>query len=275
MMSRRRLVLALGAVVAATLALAPAAQAGHVAPTVTASLELGSKVNDCDPGTFVCGGGRRATISWNASCGPGLGHESLEEIDVAILGVTPSGRRFTYSGETLDFEAPFQGSLGMVAGPGLRFLGSVKVTCAVDTVDSEGNSETHRGSATAETAQFYRPPFLQETRVTSGSWCGVNLSPRQSERVLQARQYFEVSWTMRYDAAALMRRGVPMMRQIRLHGRGAGIRFKKKPDRSMLNDPGVIGTWFTPRRAGRIKLWATIGGKKTNVRRMRVLPKRC
>jgi hypothetical protein len=43
----------------------------------------------------------------------------------------------------------------------------------------------------------------------------------------------------------------------------------------MLRDPGVIGTWFTPKRAGKLKVWATIGGKKTNVRRMRVLPKRC
>jgi len=260
---------------AASLSAAPAAHANHVAPTASASLELGSKVNDCDPGTFICGGARRATISWNASCGPGHGHEALEEIEVSILGVTPTGRRFTYSSETLDYEAPFSGSMEMVAGPGLRFLGSVKVTCAVETVDSNGYLDTHRGSATAETAQLYRPPFLKETSVTSGTWCGVRLGPRRSERILQAGKYFEVSWTMRYDAASLIRRGRPMLRQIRLHGRGAGIRFKKKPDRSMLRDPGVIGTWFTPRRAGKIKLWATIGGKKTNVRRMRVLPKRC
>ena len=259
----------------AVLGIAPAAHANHVAPTASASLELGGKVNDCDPGTFVCGGARRATIGWNASCGPGHGQEALESIEVLILGVTPSGRRFTYAGETLDFEAPFTGSLDMTAGPGLRFLGQVIVTCAVEVVDSEGNSETHRASASAETAQIYRPPFLRETRVTSGTWCGVRLSPRQSERVLQAGQYFEVSWTLRFDAASLMRSGVPMARQIRLHGRGAGIRFKKRPDRSMLRDPGVIGTWFTPKRAGRIKLWATIGGKKTNVRRMKVLRKRC
>jgi hypothetical protein len=271
----RRYIALAAAALALAAAAAPAAQANHVAPTASASLELGGKVADCDPGTFVCGGARRATISWNASCGPGHGHEALESIEVLILGVTPTGRRFTYSGETLDFEAPFTGSLDMTAGPGLRFLGQVIVTCAVETVDSEGNAVTHRASATAETQQLYRPPFLRETRITSGSWCGVNLTPRQTERLLQAGQYAEVAWTLRFDAASLMRRGVPASRQIRLHARGAGIRVKKRPDRGMLRDPGVIGTWFTPRRAGKLKVWATIGGKKTNVRRMRVLPKRC
>jgi hypothetical protein len=260
---------------AAALSAAPAAHANHVAPTASASLELGGKVADCDPGTFVCGGARRATISWNVSCGPGQGHEALEEIEVSILGVTPTGRRFTYSSETLDYETPFTGSLGMTAGPGLRFLGRVVATCAVETVDSEGYADTHRAGATAETQQLYRPPFLRETRISSGTWCGVRLGPRQSERLLQAGQYFEVAWTLRFDSASLLRRRVPLLRQIRLHARGAGIRVKKRPDRGMLRDPGVIGTWFTPKRAGRLKVWATIGGKKTNVRRMRVLPKRC
>jgi hypothetical protein len=271
----RRYTIALAAVLVSALGFASSAQANHVAPTVSASLELGEKVRDCDPGTFICGGARRATISWNASCGPGLGHEALEEIEVSILGVTPSGRRFTYASETLDYEAPFTGSLGMTAGPGLRFLGSVKVTCAVETTDSEGYLDTHRGSATAETVQLYRPPYLREARVTSGTWCGVNLRPRQTERILQASNYFEVAWTLRYDAASLMRRGVPMLRQVKLHGRGAGIRFRRTPDRGMLRDPGVIGTWFTPRRAGTLKLWATIGGKRTNTVRVKVLRKRC
>ena len=66
-----------------------------------------------------------------------------------------------------------------------------------------------------------------------------------------------------------------MLRQIRLHGRGAGIRFKKTA--GPLHAPRSRGHRHLvhPRRAGKIKLWATIGGKRTNTVRMKVLRKRC
>ena len=43
----------------------------------------------------------------------------------------------------------------------------------------------------------------------------------------------------------------------------------------MLNQLGAIGTWMNPRRSGTLRIWATIGGKKTNKLPVRVLPKRC
>jgi hypothetical protein len=38
---------------------------------------------------------------------------------------------------------------------------------------------------------------------------------------------------------------------------------------------GEIGTWLTPRRGGTLRIWATIGGHRTNTLRVKVLPKRC
>ena len=42
-----------------------------------------------------------------------------------------------------------------------------------------------------------------------------------------------------------------------------------------LNQLGALGTWVNPRRGGTLRIWATIGGHKTNTLRIRVLPKRC
>lgn len=60
-----------------------------------------------------------------------------------------------------------------------------------------------------------------------------------------------------------------------LFARGAGVRLKRSPDRGMLRELGEVGTWLNPRRAGTLRVWATIGGHRTNTLRIRVLPKRC
>jgi hypothetical protein len=62
---------------------------------------------------------------------------------------------------------------------------------------------------------------------------------------------------------------------LRFFARGAGVRRKASADRGMLNQLGALGTWVNPRRGGTLRIWATIGGHKTNTLRIRVLPKRC
>jgi hypothetical protein len=271
---RRALIVAC-ALAAALGVAAPAALADHVHPTVTATLELGRKVKDCSsPG--VCGGSRRATISWNASCGPGVGPEALEEIEVNILGVRPNGRRFAYDGETFDSEgAGLVDSLSMVAGPGLRFLGEVKVTCAVQTLNADGDLVDHRGKGSATTEDFFLPPRLGGFQVARGTWCGVHLTGGQTQRIMQAGQYFDLLWFLRYSGASLFKPGVPAKRQVKLFGRGAGIRFKRSPEATILRYYDELGAAVRPRRAGTLDIWATIGGRRTNTLHVKVLPKRC
>jgi hypothetical protein len=268
---RRYIVLATAAL---GLAAAPPAQADHLAPTAAAALELGAKVKDCDS-RQVCGGSRRATVRWIVSCGPGTGQEAIEELEVSILGVTPAGRRFGYDGEAFDSSAGLTGSLALTAGPGLTFLGEVVVRCFTETVNAEGDLVEHRGSARATTAELYLPPRLGGFVIPRGTWCGVNLTPNQSSRLLQAGQYFDLLWALRYSGASLIRRGVPGLRQIKLFGRGAGLRFKRTPHRAILRNYDAFGTFVRPRRAGTLRIWATVGGQKTNTLRIRVLPDRC
>jgi hypothetical protein len=142
-------------------------------------------------------------------------------------------------------------------------------------VDSEGNQVEHRASATSTTQQLYLAPQLVSARTTRASFCGVRVPARKLDRWLQAGQYAELGYTLSFSGASLLKGGVPALRQIKLFARGAGVRLKRAPDRGMLRDPGVTGTWLTPRRGGTLKVWATIGGHRTNTLRIRVLPRRC
>jgi hypothetical protein len=272
----RRAVTVLAALMAlAALAGAPAAQADHVAPSVTATLTLGKAVKDCSL-SGLCARARRATVTWNASCGPSAPPDALQAVDVGIYGVRPNGARFGYDGEALEGEdATLSGSMDMTAGPGLRFFGEVVVTCSSTVTDAEGNEVEHKGQATATTTRFYLPPQLMDFSSTRASFCGVRVPNSKIDKWLQAGQYAELAYYLRYSGRALLKPGVPEMRQIKLFARGAGVRVKRSPDRGMLGELGEIGTWVTPRRGGTLRIWATIGGKRTNTLRVRVLPKRC
>jgi hypothetical protein len=269
----KRSVVALCAVLAFAVA-APAAQADHIAPSITATLELGKAVKDCSQ-SGLCARARRATVSWNASCGPAAPPDATVTIDVGIYGLTPSAKRFAYDGEALDDEPPLTGSMSMTAGPGLRFFGEVTVTCSTTITDAEGDTVEHTGKATATTVKYYLPPQLMDFRTTRAGFCGVNVPRSKVDKWLQAGQYAELEYFLRYSASSLTSRSRPELRQVKLFARGAGVRKKASPDRGMLNQLGAIGTWVNPRRGGTLRIWATIGGKKTNTLRVRVLPKRC
>src|SRR5215210_6925690 len=271
----RRLGLIVAVLALASLVAAPVASADHIAPSVTATLTLGKAARVCNS-DGVCARGRRATISWNATCGPAAPPDALKEVDVGISGVRRNGTTFAYDGEALEAgDATLSGSMRMTAGPGLRFFGQVEVTCSATVVNEEGYEVEHTAKASATTAQFYLPPQLVSYRTTRSGFCGVSVPNSKLDKWLQARQYAEIEYFLRYSAGSLLRRGVPELRQVKLFARGAGVRKKASPDRGMLNQLGAIGTWVNPRRAGTLRIWATIAGKKTNTVSIRVLPKRC
>lgn len=260
----------------ALLGVAPAASADHIAPSVTATLTLGKAARTCNADQ-VCARGRRATVSWNATCGPAAPPDALRELDVGIYGVRGNGTTFAYDGEGLEADdATLTGSMGMIAGPGLRFLGHVEVTCSATVVNEEGYEVEHRATASSgPTQQFYLPPQLVSARTTRAGFCGVNVPRNKVDRWLQAGQYAELAYTLAYSAASLVKPGRAELKQIKLFARGDGYRLKSAPDRGMLRELGEIGRWVNPRRAGTMKVWATIAGHRTNTLRLRILPKRC
>ena len=272
----RRLGITVAVVSVASLVAAPAASADHIAPSVTATLTLGKAARVCNT-EGVCARGRRATISWNATCGPAAPPDALKEVDVGISGVRHNGTTFAYDGEGLEADdATLSGSMRMTAGPGLRFLGQVEVTCSATVVNEEGHEVEHTAKAgSGPTQQFYLPPQLVSARTTTSSFCGVKVPRSKMDRWLQARQYAELAYTLAYSAASLIKPGRAELKQIKLFARGDGYRLKSAPDRGMLRELGEIGRWVNPRRAGTMRVWATIAGHRTNTVRLRILPKRC
>ncbi len=150
------------------------------------------------------------------------------------------------------------------------------MSCSATVVNAEGHEEEHRATASSgPTQQFYLRPQLVRARTTRSGFCGVRVPRSKLDKWLQAKQYAEIAYTLAYSGASLLRPGVPELRQIKLFARGDGYRLRSSPDRGMLRELGEIGRWVNPRRAGTMKLWATIAGHRTNTVEMRILPKRC
>ena len=149
------------------------------------------------------------------------------------------------------------------------------VTCTTTVTDAEGDEVEHRAKATAASEQFYLPPQAIGARTTYSGFCGVRVPSSKVDRWLQAGQTADLAWLMSYSGAAMFKPGVAPLRQVKLFARGAGVRLKRSPDRSMLRQYNSIGTWVRPRRGGTLRIWATIGGHKTTTLLVKVLPKRC
>ena len=113
------------------------------------------------------------------------------------------------------------------------------------------------------------------------SFCGFIPSLTQQRYGLQARQ------TSRWDFTLLLRRRLACSAGAATPTRRASRRGCAPRARAInYNDiaapwvPGVTGrirtsagTILVPRRAGPLKVWAVIGGEKTNVLTLRVLPR--
>jgi len=260
------------AVVLAVLAGAPGARADHITASVSATATLGKAAKICDDEGDFCARGRRVIISWQASCGPAAPPDALQNVDVSTVGIRPDGTRFpigTVSSDTV----PNGSDSVLKVGPGLRFVGEVTVTCSTLTRDPQGDLVDHTSTATASSAELYLPPQVKAAvRVFPIVASCRRLHIGQLSRLLQAREKALLTWQLSYYEESLLTPGVPEARQITLFARGAGLRLKRAPNRTMLRRyHGVIGLPVTPRRAGTLRIWARVNGLRTNTLPVEVL----
>jgi hypothetical protein len=250
----------------AVLGAVPAAEADHLAVTVSATATLGKAAKFCEDQGNFCARGRRVAISWQASCGPAAPADALAAIDVAIVGIRPDGTRFTV--ETWRADRQLSGSDSTTIGPGLRFVGDVAVTCRTFT-----GSVEHVSTANASSSELYLPPQVKAALRVFPIVSSCRLIPLSKlPQWLQVGRQALLTWQLSYYEESLLTPGLGEPRQIRLFARGAGIRFERRPSRRMFRRYGAIGTPVTPRRARPLRIWATVNGLVTNRLAVKVLP---
>lgn len=220
-----------------------------------------------------CRGSRLVRVTWSVAC-------SAEYPLVEVKLWTPRPGKSPVVFDSRE-EGTHSGVTTFHVEAGTRVFATVEVLC-----DFEGDGETidyHRVRAeSAPTVAAFNPPRLVLVENVGNSFCGVVPTIRQLSRTLQARETSSWDLDLIFNADSLLavkRRSAAWFRRIRIHARGAGLRGSARARPWV---PGAIGPITTqagvrlvPRRGGRLKIWAVIGGEKTNVLSLKVFPKRC
>ena len=289
----------------AFLALVPAAHGQGLSPQAAVTLTRGSEVRECQsllPRVRPCGllGSREATVSWATSCAPQLPEES-RETKVTILARPPSPTEWEYGSVAVEDDL---GSLPLAASgtasftllPGWRLYAAASVGCtdftsggappvpSDDPLGGNGGPEPEPRSeqATAESATISAPPRLVAAVRTGGTYCiRPPQTPQSLEGKLQAGQASGLELFIRF--ATLQQHplvGNPGRAEastadyarLRLYASGAGIKVSTRPNRRALRDPSrAVEMKVKPKRAGKLRLWATADGLRTNAKTIRVV----
>jgi hypothetical protein len=251
----------------AVLGTAPAAKADHLTAAVSATATLGTAAKFCMDEGDPCARGRRVSVSWQASCGPAAPPDAIESIDVSIVGIRPDRTRFTVETFT-SFSREPSGSEGTTVGPGLRFAGEVTVTCRTFT-----GSVEHLSTATGSSAELYVPPQVKAAQRVFPIISSCRLIPTSKlDKWLQRGRKALLTWQISYYEESLLAPGIPEAGQITLFARGAGIRLKRSPNRTILRRYRHIGLPVTPPRAGTLRIWARVNGHRSTTFAVKVLP---
>jgi len=267
--------LTVAAVLCWVLAAAASASATHTA-SATASLTMDPASPSCKlvETTYRtrCKGSRVVRVTWSVSC-------SNPDPIVNIRFWTPRPGRSPEEMLAVEESVP-SGVTVKRFEAGTRVFATVKVFC-----DDPGDGDTvpdHRVVAESPpTAEAFIPPRLLKVEAVGNSFCGFLPTRTQLRYGLQARQTSRWDYSLVFNEDSLLgmsRYKHPGRVRTRLHARGAGVNYN---DIAAPWVPGVTGripteagTTFVPRRGGPLKVWAVIGGYKTNVLTLRVVPRR-
>jgi hypothetical protein len=267
--------LKVAACAAAVLCIAAPASAHHSA-SATASLAMDPASPSCKlvEKTYrtKCKGSRVVRVTWSVSC-------AYPDPGVDVRFWTPRPGRSPFEMEAVEAD----GTSGVTVKrfpAGTKVFATVKVFCDFpgdDTIDA------HRVEAESPpTAEAFIPPRLLRVKSVTNSFCGVNVNRTLERYGLQARQTSAWDFSLVFNDDSLLgvsRYSTAGRAKTVLRAKGAGINDRGPAAPWIPGPTGRIptaaGTRLVPRKAGPLKVWAVIGGAKTNVLTLRVLPKRC
>ncbi|MBJ7330291.1 MAG: hypothetical protein JHC95_10360 [Solirubrobacteraceae bacterium] len=260
--------MARSAVVATLVALAAPAGAGAQAAT-TVTLERGAPVRDCITLPLYgrrCGGFgmTKVTVSWAVPC-PGGTASSVSVYLLRRSGATPAADDAVV--EQVPDPVAF-GNERFTIEPGQRVYGSVRATC-IPAGDDPQSTETATTSAA-----LALPPALVAYVIRENRICGFPRMPLQT--VLQARNWAELVYFPRFagDGVFTTLLAKEDLSRITLSARGAGVSMTARPNARIFERYGEAGLRVTARRAGKLRIHATVDGMRTASRSVRVLPAR-
>ena len=281
---------------AAALVAATPASASHLAPSVAVSVVDLGEAPICRAGLpegTVCSklrGSRRVRVDWTSACGPEApaGAFSAEEswVDLGIRPRNPA-RGPVVPRVPSGMEAP-SGSREELVSPGRRVFARARVSC-YDPGPERGPDEPpadERASAQADSAEtVVVAPVLYAWELERGTFCGANgrdVPPRDRRRGIGASDFQTVNWILDFDfESMLMRPSVTgALKEVRLRAAGRGVRLRVGPGSGPLRkglrvgDPVWQAAVFSP-RSGKLRLWAEVGGTRTNVIRVPVVGVPC
>ncbi len=268
--------LTVAAVLCWVLVAAASASANHTA-SATASLTMDPASPSCKlvEKTYRsrCKGSRVVRVTWSVSCG-------YPDPIVNVRFWNPRPGKSPVEMMTEEYSGETSGVTVKRIGAGTRIFATVKVFC-----DNPGDGDlidSHRAEAESPpTAEAFIPPRFVGVSNIKNSFCGFIPTLRQQRYGLQARQTSGWDFSLIFDEDSLL--GVRRFsdagrRRTILRARGAGINWRSVAapfiPTATQRFPTAAGMILVPRKAGALRIWAVIGGEKTNVLTLRVVPRR-
>jgi hypothetical protein len=213
--------------------------------------------------TSRCSGSRLVRVAWSVAC------HGTPAVTIRYWSPRPDG-----TGQiALKNDSPSNnGSSGVSV---VRFRAGVRVFATVE-VDCFGAE--NQTAVSNPTRTVFIEPRLRSVEAVRNSFCGVDVPARLTDRVLQARRRSSADYHTVYNGPSLV--GAPKLSRAGrartiLRARGAGLRIRR---RARAYVPGATGRIHTeagivwrPRRAGWLRVWAVIGGHRTNALAFKVL----
>jgi hypothetical protein len=238
---------ALGLAIAVLGLLPGSALASHMQPAASVHLtDLGVQKD----------GSHRVKLDWQVGCGANAPDATLDESFYGVLVPRRAGGKPAIAVQE-EFTEP-SGSAIVIVQPGRRVFGRVLLEC---------RDAGELATVTVESPeQIYVPPRLAGFSVPHGTWCG-RLTDRQRDTGIGASDFQTVNWRLQFGRTTMLKSPstAGLLKEVRLRASGRGMRLRVGPDSGALRKNGVFqATIFTP-RSGKLKLWAEVGGVKTNV----------
>lgn len=226
--------------------------------------------------TSRCDGIRRARVTWTGTCGTNKPYVEVNFFASRAGGGNP----IALATEQEDLQT--SGVTTTLLEPGVHVYATVTMDCLWDDPDGAG-PDAHSASATsAPTAEVVVPPWLRQVRTIKNNFC--NFNPGFNRVVMQAGQRGGiVDFDVDYNDSSMLgvgRRRPAGVRKVWVNAGGAGIRKRRHPVMSLLQEfgrreplSGAMGV--NPRKAGWLRLWAEVGGVRTNSLAIQVVRNRC